>query len=554
MKKNYFLLGISILFFGCSDILEETPYTFLSPENLSNSQEGVEMMITGMYSNFYTTYMMKKTFMEWVSYDNDWTNGETWAMAGPGSGNPTTHWAYNTASDLFNVFYTLINNANMAIGTIKDSDIDEILKNQYLGEAYTMRAWSYFYLVQLYGAVPLRLSINTPESMARSPITDVYGQIVQDLSLSEQLLSLKSDNVVEYGHITRGAAQGILARVYATMGSGSLNGKSMEVNTHAYYDGNIDEVVKTSITVTKNMVTGYDFDPVVSYDSAKAVALRLINSEEYFLEDWASMWFPANHGGDEFIWAVTSSESNIDYRTEHLSVYFSTPGLQGKGWIHYAPDLYYLYDKEDERAKYGITHVYSRSEEKEKISYFPIEDSTIYIDKYGRENVVPGYTEECYLMKYYLGDMQNPDVILYEDDEVTYNPIQDFPLVRYAEAYLIYAEAENELNGATTDVFDKLDILLSKRNAPLVNRTMDQDQLRSFIFEQRLLEFVGETLRKTDLLRWGVYLEIQNNIQYRDQKWGRTVNKIRENKNLLYPVPTNEVVSNLLFGVNNPGW
>ncbi len=554
MKKYCFLLVISIVFFQCSDMLEETPYTFLSPENLSNSKEGIEMIITGMYSNFYTTYMMKKTFMEWVSYDNDWTNGETWAMAGPGSGNPTTHWAYNSPSDLFNVFYTLINNANKAIETIENSSIDEVLKNQYSGEAYTIRAWSYFYLVQLYGPVPLRLSGETPDAMARSPITEVYEQIVRDLTLAEQLLTLKSDNVVEYGHITRGAAQGILARVYATMGSGSLANKSMEVNTYAYYDGTLDEVVKTTISVNKNKVTGYDFDPVVAYDSAKAVALRLINSKEYFLEDWATMWNPANHGGDEFIWAVTASENDIDYRTEHLSVYFSPVGLQGKGWVHYVPDLYYLYDKEDQRAKYGIAHVYSRSEEKEKISYFPIEDSTIYINKYGRENVAPGYSEECYLMKYYLGDMTDPDVVLYDDDAVTYNPVQDFPLVRYAEAFLIYAEAENEVNGTTSDAFDKLDILLGERDAPLADRSMTQDQLRSFIFEQRLLEFVGETLRKTDLLRWGVYLEIQNSIKSRDQKWGRTVNKTREPKNLLYPVPTNEVVSNLLFGPNNPNW
>ena len=554
MKKYSLLLIIATVFFGCSDMLEEEPYTFLSPENLGNSEEGVKMIITGMYSNFYTTYMMKKTFMEWVSYDNDWTNGETWAMAGPGSGNPTTHWAYNTASDLFNVFYTLINNANKAIETIEGSDIEETLKNQYLGEAYTMRAWSYFYLVQLYGAVPLRLSGDTPESMSRSSIAEVYAQIVNDLSLAEQLLSLKSDHVVEYGHITRGAAQGILARVYATMGSGSLTDKSMEVNTHAYYDGDLDEVVKTSISVTKNKVEGYDFNPVVAYDSAKAVALRLINSKEYFLEDWPSLWYPANHGGDEFIWAVTASETNTDYRSEHLSVYFSPPGLEGKGWLHYAPDLYYLYNKEDERAKYGIAHVYSRSEQREKISYFPIEDSTLYIDEYGRENVAPGYPEECYLMKFYLGDMTDPDVVLYDDYVVTYNPIQDFPLVRYAEAFLIYAEAENELNGATTDAFDMLDILLTKRNAPLANRSMTPEQLRSFIFEQRLLEFVGETIRKTDLLRWGVYLQIQNSIQYRDQKWGKTVNKTREYKNLLYPVPTNEIISNTLFGPNNPGW
>ena len=552
--RKYIYIASLIIFFGCSDKLDETPYTFLTPENLGNSEEGIEMMITGMYSSFYSTYMMKKTFFEWIAYDNDWTNGEQWAMAGPGSGNPTTHWAYNTASDLFNVLYTLINNANIAIATIEDSEIDEALKNQYLGEAYTMRAWSFFYLVQLYGPVPLRLSADSPKDMARSPITDVYNQITIDLHTAENLLALKSENLVSYGHITKGTAQGILARVYATMGSGSSSGKSLDVNIYASYNEVTEDVDKTSITVTNTKVTGYDFTPEVAYDSAKAVSARLIQSNEYSLENWVDLWNPANHGGDEFIWAVTASDADIDYRTEHLNVYYSPPGLEGNGWVHYAPDLYYLYNKNDDRARYGIAHIYSRSEYKEQFSYFPVEDSTTYINMYGRDNVVPGYSEECYIMKFYLQDMSTPNVVIYNDHEVTLNPIQDFPLVRYAEAFLLYAEAENEVNGPTSEAFDMLDAFLSERNAPLVDRSMNQAQLRSFIFEQRLLEFVGETIRKTDLLRWGVYLEIQNTIQSRDQKWGRTVNKIREPKNLLYPVPTNEVTSNLLFGTNNPGW
>src|SRR5690606_31458118 len=97
---------------------------------------------------------------------------------------------------------------------------DAPLKEQYEGEALTMRALAYFYLVQMYGALPLRLRTDEPDNMPRSPIAAVYTQIIQDLQLAESKLFLNSERprAIKRGHFTKGAAQLLMAKVYNTMG------------------------------------------------------------------------------------------------------------------------------------------------------------------------------------------------------------------------------------------------------------------------------------------------------------------------------------------------
>ena len=89
-----------------------------------------------------------------------------------------------------------------------------------MGQAYFLRGYYYFYLNLLYGGVPLTLSSNDPDIFkARNSVSEVYAQVEADLLLAESLLPAEySDNFLTRSRATRGAAQSMLAKVYAEIG------------------------------------------------------------------------------------------------------------------------------------------------------------------------------------------------------------------------------------------------------------------------------------------------------------------------------------------------
>ena len=125
-----------------------------------------------------------------------------------------------------------------------------------------------------------------------------------------------------------------------------------------------------------------------------------------------------------------------------------------------------------------------------------------------------------------------------------------FPLLRYADVFLIMAEAENELSTGSADAYSALNTIRTRSKATPAPTGMNQQQFRSFVLEERAREFALEMERRWDLIRWGVYLDVMNSIDVDENN----IVKRREAKNLLYPVPIQELNTNKLFGPQNPGW
>ena len=125
-------------------------------------------------------------------------------------------------SDLYNLIYQ----ANAAIeGISASTGVTPIMKQQLIGEAKFTRAFCDFYLVNIYGDVPLVTSTNykTNTIISRSPKTLVYQAIIDDLKDADSLLSdnyLAPDGSVTFERVrpNRGAVNALLARVYLYMG------------------------------------------------------------------------------------------------------------------------------------------------------------------------------------------------------------------------------------------------------------------------------------------------------------------------------------------------
>ena len=117
---------------------------------------------------------------------------------------------------------------------------------------------------------------------------------------------------------------------------------------------------------------------------------------------------------------------------------------------------------------------------------------------------------------------------------------------------LIYAEAQNEL-GHASDAVTYLNKVRARSNAveATVGGLSTIELRRSAIIEERAKEFACEADRRWDLIRWGIYLDAMNAIGGTDDSG---VLKSRVARNLLYPIPAQELNTNKAITSNNPGW
>ncbi|OQP44896.1 hypothetical protein A4H97_09345 [Niastella yeongjuensis] len=127
----------------------------------------------------------------------------------------------NTVGTTWASSYFYIYQCNDAIiGLTGNHSITPALRDQLLGEAYFLRAFSYFYLVNLYGDVPLiattdyTKNTNTP----RTPVNEVYDQMIADLVEAQHLLTntyaVTPDFPTARVRVNRLAAKALQARIY----------------------------------------------------------------------------------------------------------------------------------------------------------------------------------------------------------------------------------------------------------------------------------------------------------------------------------------------------
>lgn len=126
----------------------------------------------------------------------------------------------STIYGIWTLTYGYIYQCNDLIeGLTGSKSLTPTLKNQLLGEAYFLRAFSYFYLVNLFGDVPLALSTDYTKNgtKPRTPVAEVYEQMIEDLNTAQGLLADKyvttTDSSVRV-RVNRLAAKALLARVY----------------------------------------------------------------------------------------------------------------------------------------------------------------------------------------------------------------------------------------------------------------------------------------------------------------------------------------------------
>ncbi|MEP7376781.1 MAG: RagB/SusD family nutrient uptake outer membrane protein [Chitinophagaceae bacterium] len=133
-----------------------------------------------------------------------------------------------TGTDSWSPLYNLIFTCNAALdGLGSSTSLTPIVKQQLVGEAKFLRAFFYFYLLNLFGDLPLVLTTDpkTNTLLARSSKAAVYQQIITDLNEAETNLSDNFLNgtllntTTERVRPTKWAATALMARVYLYLGN-----------------------------------------------------------------------------------------------------------------------------------------------------------------------------------------------------------------------------------------------------------------------------------------------------------------------------------------------
>ncbi|MDM8158463.1 RagB/SusD family nutrient uptake outer membrane protein [Labilibaculum sp. K2S] len=124
---------------------------------------------------------------------------------------------YYTSYYLWGTTYNAILQANYAINGLNQSKMpSSSVKSQLLGEAKFWRAFSYFYLVNMFGDVPMPLGTDVIEnaSLPRTATSDVYDQIITDLTDAKELLGMDDPSLGDRVRVNQSGVSALLARVY----------------------------------------------------------------------------------------------------------------------------------------------------------------------------------------------------------------------------------------------------------------------------------------------------------------------------------------------------
>lgn len=229
-------LGVFLLInaFGCKKLVDvNAPVTSVNSANVYASDATAISVLTGLYTTISTNgnYF---TGNDGISLYLGLSADEFTLYNGVATTDVKHYYYTNTlisnanmdqGSDFWRPIYNYIYVCNAAIqGLNGSSSLTSSVKQQLLGEATFMRAFFYFYLVNLFGDVPLALTTDykTNASLARIPQGQVYQQIITDLKNAQEWLSSNylDGNLQSYTSSpqrvrpTKWAAAALLARTY----------------------------------------------------------------------------------------------------------------------------------------------------------------------------------------------------------------------------------------------------------------------------------------------------------------------------------------------------
>jgi len=486
------IMIVSVSTISCKKYLSPAPLSTVDPSivfsNIPNAQAAVNGAYLSMAGDF--GYGIRVSF--YYAHDDDIImGGGSGIAAGRQEEAHYTLTAGNTdIGNTFNQFYAGIERANNCIYYIpkmaqftSGSAADKAATQRLLGEALTIRAQLFFDLIRIWGDVPAHYvpSVFVPDLFeGRTNRDSIYDHILADLAYAKTLLPWRTA-VTQDERFTKGSAMALRAKIALFAGGYSLRqtgGVQRKTNYLDYYN-----------------ITRAECDTLMQNRAQH----NLYPSFKGLWKDQVDAHKAMDPSGELIMQVAMANGTNSDSKIGAQS----GTKINGVGGSlgNMMPTYLYLFDSTDVRRDVTfvpfevVRDVYGRGHA----------SNSLYDGKFRRDWI----TSPSFYMSSGATTVTNPVTLT----PLSNNNIQNFqlnwPLIRFADVLLMFAEVDNEINNGPTAAAYNAFVEVSKRghngNASLVPANPgNKDAFFKLLVKERALEFGGEGIRKYDLIRWNL--------------------------------------------------
>ncbi|MFL5612632.1 MAG: RagB/SusD family nutrient uptake outer membrane protein [Gemmatimonadaceae bacterium] len=530
LRKALLLLPVFFVGETCTK-LTEVPHDALTPTTAFHTDQEILAGLAGVYAQLRSAEANDHfAALEELSTDmlivptrgSDWYDNGQWLDIHKQIWQANSAGALSFLSNAWNDSFAGVAKANLMIDVVTKAAPAN--KDTVLAELRTLRAWYYYMLQDQFGGVPL-VTTTELQSVARSTRPQVFSFIETELTQSIATLP-KTWDASNYGRITKGAANAILASLYLNAGVFNKDCGPADCTS---------KISATSYNSCSGVTVAGGKDACqAAIDAANAV----INSGTYSINPtWAKNFSIDNKSSPENIFVVVHSNStqgiggNWPMRTLHYNQLSTGDGGPWNGFATTA-EVYNSYPASDDRRNMWLVGQQKSFENGLNVN-----------DRQGNPLI---FTPTI------------PDVTKADEAQgVRFNKFppqaspphggsqpNDFTWFRLSEMYLIRAEALNE-QGNTASALTDLNFIHTKHdpNNPVAAGT--KQALRDAIQKERVLEFAAEGKRRTDMIRAGTFLS------WTEASANGVSATPRAAFRVLFPISTNALGSNAKLVQNN---
>ena len=474
------LVSVAVMFSSCQDFLEPDMTESVNPKNFYKTETQIDQAMNGLY-HVINNMPMYRWILGEVRSDNVWIEQDKVGGVYDIAYFKNTETVSNShVLNAWKLYGSIIANANQILNKIDEVPFtDEAVKNHYKGELRFIRALAYFDYVRFFGNVPISTEPTTPEGVFSIHLSDtktVYESlIVPDLEFAaENMLEVakrydgKTDVVV--GRATKMAAKALLGEVYITMAGHPINDESKK-------------------ELAKNL-----FKEVIDYSEA--------NNNKWWaadMEAWNKMWLH-EFNNKYFIFEIQCATD------ENSSQGNSMTSLTVDTWS----GSYYGGQKNQLR---GGSFGYPYVEPQLRKYLMQTNDNSEYIDQRCFNTVTVKdnngkriETNEFYYMKFWENKVKREALGYTALSLPNKNNIwpQDFPIIRYENVILYYAELLGKDEGLAY-------LNKTRTRAGLTAYTAadfaSEEEYQEAVMEERRIEMASEGIRWFDLVRTNKWQE-----------------------------------------------
>jgi hypothetical protein len=504
-------------------------------------------------------------------------------------------------------------------------DIEEYERQQWIAEVKFLKAYYHFFLMQLYGPIPI-IRENLPVSASgdevrlyREPVDDVTEYIIQLLNEAVPDLPMEIFSpALDAGRITKAAALSLKAKVLVWAASPLFNNNPEYANFKDNRDRQLMPVGsqpdmdkwRRAATAIKNALDTcyiarhalYHYNPGMLANMSPEIQLNYTLRNAVTEKFNSEIVWPSTHSTNELQhWCMPLLESG-NYNTYANEIgatlkiaeqYYTRNGLP----INEDPDWDYAGRYTTQMA--GADHkAYIKTGETTAKLHFDREprfyaslgfdrgifegsgrtDEANYYYIQSRQGEVAGMRSQHdhIVTGYHIKKLICP-TSAWNGNTTGYTMVRySYPLIRLTDLFLLYAEALNEINGPSDEVYKWIDTVRIRAGIPGIeesysqalpefrNKPYEKNTLREIIKRERLIELAFEGQRFWDLRRWKdafrYYSEPVRGWNYKEssvssyyQIMGVWEQRVFNTRDYLWPLKVHSIIVNSNL-VQNPGW